>query len=290
MIMWSNGKFVKANQVSTLNWVMHYSGSAWEGIRSYEVANNGTVHPFALTDHVSRLFDSAKILRLQIPYTQDQIRQAIRDLQIKIGPVELYFRPIVYPMKDAEGKADDERVGVDIYAFELPNGFPKKGIKVQTSFKSRAYPHFEMQCKSSNNYGALEQLRRGAKNAKVHDFLLTDGHGNYTEATTANLFVVRRNKIWTPPNDGSILPGLTRAFTIEQTGAQEKKVTRPELITASEVFITGTYAEITPVVEIDGYKIGDGKPGPTTNKCREAYFHAVRNRLWLGTFGQSYYL
>lgn len=287
MILWSNGKFTEGNYVSTFNFALHYSGSVWEGIRSYRLELNKSAQLFHLTDHISRLFDSAKVMRLEIPYTQDVIREACRELQRRNGDKELYFRPIVYPLKDAESstRKNKARVGVDIYALPLKNGFKKTGIRVITSSIHRSYPEINMQCKSSPNYGALSELKDQARFVGVDDVLITDHNGHYTEASTANLFVVRRDKVWTPPNDGSILPGITRGIIMDWTKAVEKKTTKVDLITASEIFITGTYAEITPVIEVDGYKIGNGEVGGITQRMREAYFKQVRNPLWPGIGG-----
>lgn len=285
MIMWSNGFFREDPvSVSSFNWTLHYGGSAWEGIRSYR-DKDGTAQIFLLERHVERLFESAQILRLEIPYTKEQIADALVDLQGRHGNKELYFRPIVYRRKNAESNADVEpTIGVDIYAFELKNTFNKDGIKVATSSLSRNYPEFEMQCKSSNNYGQLMLLKDEATRLNVDDVLLKSRTGHYTEASTANLFVVLASgEIVTPPSDGSILPGITRSLIGQQLQAVEKPITRPDLITAQEIFITGTYAEVTPIVEFDGYVINVGKRGPVVELAQKWYDATVRRQAWPGT-------
>jgi branched-chain amino acid aminotransferase len=288
MLMWSSGGFFQEESVSvsSFNWTLHYGGSAWEGIRSYLDADQ-VAQVFMLERHIDRLLESAQILRLGVPYTKEELMTAIIDLQARHGQKELYFRPIVYRRKNVETNNDVEpHIGVDIYAFELPNTFSKEGIKVATATVSRNYPEFEMQCKSSNNYGQLMILREDAKRLGVDDVLLKSRYGHYTESSTANLFVVLSSgEIITPPSDGSILPGITRSLIGQQLQATEKVITRPDLITAQEVFITGTYAEVTPIIEFDGYVIGTGKRGPVVELAQKWYDKAVRNTAWFGGTG-----
>lgn len=287
MIMWSNGKFVKENKVSTLNWSLHYGSTVWEGIRSYKLQMNKTAQLFSLTAHIDRLFDSAKMLKMEIPYTRQEIMEACREVQRQNGNKELYFRPVVYLTRDAENDYENLTVGVDIHVMKLQNMYPKTGIRVTTSQDPRGYPAFWMQCKSSNNYGRLNLMQDAVKQMKQKDStFVVDNYGHYVEGSTANIFIFKNNTLLTPPNNGSILPGITRKWVLDQFGGAEKQLTKPDLITADEIFITGTYAEITPVIEFDGYKIGDGTVGPMTDRIRKAYLHAVRNPLWNGIFGQ----
>lgn len=284
MIMWSDGYFREDPvQVSSFNWTLHYGGSAWEGIRSYQ-DKDGMAQVFMLERHIERLLESAYILRLEVPYSKEEIMSAIVDLQGRHGQKELYFRPIVYRRKNAESNSDVEpKFGVDIYAFELKNAYNKSGIRVVTSSLTRNYPEFEMQCKSSNNYGQMLLLREEAQRLGVDEVLIKSRAGHYTESSTANLFVVLTSgEIVTPPSDGSILPGITRSLVGQQLGAVEKPITRPDIITAQEVFITGTYAEIVPIIEFDGYKISTGKRGPVVELSQKWYEKAVRHQ-WNGT-------
>lgn len=285
MIMWSNGYFREdPTPVSSFNWTLHYGGSVWEGIRSYQ-NYDGMAEIFMLERHIERLIESAQILRLDVPYTKEQLMAAIIDLQGRHGQRELYFRPIVYRRKNAESNHDIEpKIGVDIYAFELNNTFSKEGIRVVTSSLSRNYPEFEMQCKSSNNYGQIMLMRTEASKNGVDEVLLKNRNGHYTESSTANLFVVLSSgEIITPPSDGSILPGITRSLIGQQLQAVEKVVTRPDLITAQEIFLTGTYAEVTPIIEFDGYAVGLGKRGPIVELTQKWYEKAVRHLPWPGT-------
>lgn len=285
MIMWSNGYFREDPvQVSSFNWTLHYGGAVWEGIRSYR-DDHGMAQVFLLERHIDRLLESAQILRLAVPYSKEELMAAIVDLQGRHGQAELYFRPIIYRRKNAESNHDIEpKIGVDVYAFELKNEFKKDGIRVVTASMSRNYPEFEMQCKCSNNYGQMMILREEAKRLNVDDVLLKSRSGHYTESSTANLFVVLSSgEIVTPPSDGSILPGITRSLVGQQLQATEKVITRPDLITAQEIFITGTYAEVTPIIEFDGYTIGTGKRGPVVELLQKWYEKAVRGVPWPGT-------
>lgn len=287
MIMWSNGQFREdPTPVSSFNWTLHYSGAAWEGLRSYR-DGNGIANIFMVERHVDRLFESAMVLRLSIPFTKEEIKAALYDLQGRHGNKELYFRPIVYRVRNAERLAPGgQDVNVDIYAIELPNALSKEGIKVITSSLTRNYPEYEMQCKSSNNYGQIALFREEAERAGVDDVLVKTRSGHYSEASTANLFaVLSSGEIVTPPSDGSILPGITRSLLGQQLQAVEKPITRVDLITAQEVFLTGTYAEVTPIIEFDGYPIGLGKRGPLVELAQKWYEAAVRNLEWHGTPG-----
>lgn len=268
MIAIKDGKLEEVGEVPTsFNYVLQYAGPcAWEGIRSYE-QRDGSTQIFKLEEHVARLFDSAKILNFKIPYSRLEVELMIKKLVDELGGGDLYIRPIVYSSINAESaKKVDHDFKVDVYAFPLKTLHDRsKKIKVMISSFKRGYPQYQMQAKTPPNYHFLNTVRHELELAKVDDLLMTDNDGYITEATVANLFIVKNGMVFTPPNNGSILPGITRQTIIEQIkgksvslgvkGIQEKRLTRADLYTADQVFICGTYAEIVQIGEVDGREI-----------------------------------
>lgn len=283
MKVWSNG-IVRDEPVpiNSLNYGLHYaSPCVWEGIRAY-TQRDGTTHIFKLTQHISRLFDSAKIIGIEIPKTKDELIQACKDVVSACGGGELYLRPVVYSTLLAEkAKPQTQELAVDIYCFPIKSlHHDKKGVKVAISTFHRGYPQFQMQAKTAANYAVLQNAKHELIQAGVDDILLTDNDGYITEATVANIWVFKNGFAMTPPNDGSILPGITRQTVSDIIRASmpltvvEKKITRADLYTADCVILCGTYAEIVNVSEIDGRKISEDHTIFTTLK--EKYQKLVR--------------
>lgn len=266
MKAWHNGNLVDSPiNIDSFNWSLHYGSAVWEGIRSY-VDKNGKNNIFLLDEHIDRLFNSAKLLKVPMPYDKFTLMQACQAVIDANGCGENYIRPIVYYSGLAEGsKMSSPDVNVEVHSFPLESIIERKSIKALTSPKSRSYPDYWMQCKSTNNYGFFRSLEHLTKETGMDTVFLTDRNGYYTEALTANIFVVKVDKtgisLLTPPNDGNILPGLTRDFIMncvsKRTGYRiiEKKLTAADIITSDGVFICGTYAEVTPVSELDGYTL-----------------------------------
>ncbi len=274
MKTWSNGVMVEDNkEISSLNFALHYGGpTAWEGIRAYKQFD-GTTSIFKLDAHVERLFNTAKIIGFEIPYTFEEVTKAVCEAVDANGGGDLYIRPIAYPNQDAESVRPHptQEVSLDIYCFPIAklHGKRKKGIKVAISGLIRSYPHYEMQAKTSHNYHFLQATKEEMKSRGVDDVLLQDTSGHITEAPVANIFVIKKGFAITPPNDGSILPGITRECVagilsnVPKMGSNgvpslivaEKKVTKADLYTAEAVILCGTYAEIVNVLEVDGRKL-----------------------------------
>lgn len=296
MKMWSNGKIIVApKNITSLNFVLHYGSPAvWEGIRCYR-QNDGTSEIFRLHHHINRFFDSAKIINLNIPFSKSDLLEACKALIAANGGGDLYIRPIAYSNQDAESvrSKNGHAVNVDIYTFPIPPLHDRKegGIRVIVSSHRRGYPQFQMQAKTPANYTFSQLAKSEMEMAHVDDVFFMDNQGFVVEATVANIFVIKDGLVFTPPNNGSILEGITRATMLEMfldtgnlfrhhkqviQGVGEKNITRADLYTADEVFICGTYAEVVPVVEIDGRKIGDGKPGQLTKMVQNDYQKLVR--------------
>lgn len=258
---WHDGKIIEGRpNIDSFNWSLHYGGNCWEGIRSY-VGVDGETRIFMLYPHIRRLFESAKILKLRIPYSVEEIMLACVELVKKVGGGHLYIRPIVYYVGHAEStKEENLTISVDILVAKIDSS-SRMNLKVITSNKIRSYPEHLMQCKTVNNYGQLRLYSDEAKRAKVDDVLLKDHNGYYTEASSANLFIIKDGVAYTPPNNGSILSGVTRKLLMDvlpnvfETPVIEKQLTFPDLVTAHEVFLSGTFVEIQQIIDIDGYDV-----------------------------------
>lgn len=274
MKTWSDRKIIDGKApLDSFNYSLHYAGPAvWEGLRAY-VQEDGTCKVFRLREHVQRLRDSAKILGYTLPYTNAEIEQACEALVQHNGNKDLYLRPFAFLDHDAEGihSIPTKDLKLDIYCVPIPplHRDTGKGIKMVVSNVIRAYPQFNMQAKTPANYAALMQAQTIMEQTGSQDAFLVDNQGYVVEATVANFFVVKGDVIMTPPNKGSILPGITRRTIAEILGDSanmfkkykksvrvvEKDITKADLYTADCVFLCGTYAEVVKVSEIDGRAI-----------------------------------
>jgi branched-chain amino acid aminotransferase len=294
-VMWSNGSFKKGtNTISSLNSILHYAGPAvWEGIRSYKQAK-GNTEIWKLEEHIERLYNSAKILNIKIIYDKATLITACRELVKANGNGDQYIRPIIYAAEGADKvRFCDRTFNVDIYSFPVPKmKNAEKGLKMGISTQVRGFPQFNMQAKTTQNYSFVYSCGEEAARNKVDDVFLKDNNGHLVETSVANFYVIYRNTALTPPNDGSILPGITRSIVSEvildtnifyqhklsPLTLVEYKITPALLYTADEIFLCGTYAEIIPVVEVDGRVIGNGKIGKVTKLIKEQYNQMVRGR------------
>lgn len=274
MKTWSNGQIIDGKApIDSLNFALHYASPiAWEGIRAYQ-QSDGSTKIWKLKEHVDRLFDSAKILGIHIPYSKAELIKACEDVVEANGNGDRYLRPIVYTTQDAESiRAQTAMVSVDVYCFPIDGKFAqrKTEIKMAISNVIRGYPQYQMQAKTAANYSVLQMLKPFMEGLQVDDAFLLDNQGYIVEATVANVFVVKGDVIFTPPNKGSILPGITRkcigellqnsSVMMTKYGKVplviEKDITKADLYTADCVFLTGTYAEVINVLEIDRRPIG----------------------------------
>lgn len=296
MKSWTNGKIVDGKiPIDSFNYALHYAGPCvWEGMRSY-IQEDGTCKIWKLSEHIQRLHDSAKIMGFSLPYTAGQIEQACKDVVQANGNKDFYLRPVAYNAVDADGiHSAKEKINVDIYCLPVPtlHANPDKGIKVGISNLNRGYPQYQMQVKTPGNYHMLSQLRVQMKQLGTDDMFLVDNNGYITEASVANFFLIKGDVIMTPPNDGSILPGITRhsiaailsnkplMVTKFQRNPTliEKHITKADLYTADCVILCGTYAEVVLVREIDGRVIGEGEDHFYYKMLKSEYAKAVRGR------------
>lgn len=285
--IWMDGEFVpwKEAKVHVLTHALHYGTGVFEGTRAYETKKGPAV--FRLKDHVKRLFNSARIYRMEIPYTQEEIIKATKELIKKNGLKSCYIRHLVYRGYHSLGVNPFPcPVKVAIAAWEwgayLGEEALEKGVDVMVSTWHRAAPNtFPAMAKATANYanGALmkmEALEYGYEEAISLSFL-----GFVSEGSGENLFLVKDGKIYTPDIGSSILLGITRHSVIklaEDLGykVRETIIPREFLYIVDEAFFTGTAAEITPIRSIDKIVIGEGKRGPITKRLQEEFFKIVR--------------
>ena len=285
--IWFNGQLVDWDdaKIHVLSHVVHYGSSVFEGIRCYKTAKGSAV--FRLDEHVNRLFDSAKIYRMEIPYTREEIREAILET-IRVNQLAAcYIRPVVFRGYDNLG-VDPMGCPVDVviavweWGEYLGEAALKNGVSVCTSSWNRMAPNtFPALAKAGGNY-LNSQLVRIEANANGYDEGIVLGtDGLVSEGSGENIFVIKNGSIYTPESCFAILPGITRHTTItliRDLGmrVEQRGIPREFLYIADEVFFTGTAAEVTPIRAIDQVQIGCGECGPITAQIQDAFFSVVR--------------
>ena len=284
--IWMDGKLVGWDEakVHVLTHALHYGSSVFEGIRCYETSRGPAI--FRLRDHMERLERSAKIYLMELPYTVDELCQAVVETVRANGLKECYIRPIAFRGSGEMGLQALNPVQVAIAVWPwgpyLGEEGQKKGIRVRISSYVRPPPYsLPMNAKAGGHYlssilAKMEALRSGYDEA-----ILLDHRGFISEGSGENIFIVRKGILFTPPPWASILPGITRDTIMvlaRDLGFKvyEEDITRGMLYEAEEAFLTGTAAEVTPIREVDGITIGEGKPGPVTLKLQAEYKATVR--------------
>ena len=296
--IWMDGKLIgwdEAN-VHVLTHTLHYGLGVFEGIRFYETSDGKTA-VFRLKDHIQRLFDSAHVLTLQIPFSVDEIIRACKETVKVNGLKKGYLRPIAFIGDGEMGLyATQNPIRVAIIAWEwgtyLGEEGLKNGIRAKVSSFTRHHVNSTMnKAKACGNYLNSILAKREALKAGYEEAILLDAEGYVAEASGENIFIVKHGRVKTTPIGSSILGGITRDSVItllEASGVKvlQERFTRDEVYLADEVFLTGTAAEITPIRELDDRRIGVGKPGPVTRQAQETFFSIVRGenpkyRDWL---------
>jgi branched-chain amino acid aminotransferase len=284
--IWMDGKFVpwEHAQVHVLTHSLHYGLAAFEGIRCYKGKSGSAI--FRLPEHVDRLFDSAHIGMMAMPYDKKQIAEAIVET-VRVNRLEAcYIRPLVYIGYGTMGvHPGNNPVQVAIAAWKwgayLGEDALANGIRARVSSFTRHHVNVSMtKGKISGYYVNSIMAKREAKADGYDEAILLDSEGYVSEGTGENVFIVRRGTLKTTPLT-SILEGITRNSVIELARERgltvtEERFTRDEMYIADEVFVTGTAAELTPVRAIDNRTIGTGKPGPITLALQKAFFSIVR--------------
>jgi len=287
-VIWLDGEMVpwREAKIHVLTHTLHYGMGVFEGVRAYH-AEQGTA-VFRLEEHTDRLFRSAKILNMPMPYDKDEINAAtlasVRDNNLDSA----YIRPMCFYGSEGMGlRADNLKTHVMIAAWEwgsyLGADNMKNGIKVRTSSYTRHHVNITMcKAKANGNYMNSMMALQEAIACGCDEALLLDTNGFVAEGSGENFFLVRNGIIYTPELT-SALEGITRE-TVMQIAAEcgyevrEKRITRDEVYVADEAFFTGTAAEVTPIRELDGRSIGNGGRGPITEKLQSLYFDYVHGR------------
>lgn len=294
--IWFNGELVAHEDatIHVLSHVVHYGSSVFEGIRCYATERGPAV--FRLREHMRRQLDSAKIHRMDLGYSLDQLCDAVIETIADSGMEACYIRPVTFRGTGRMGVNPlHNRVETAIAVWEwgqyLGEEAVEQGVDVQVSSWQRNAPNTTPGlAKAGGNYLSSSLIKMEAiHNGFVEGIALTR-EGFLSEGSGENLFLVRDGVLFTPPTAFSILPGITRdsVMTIARERGyeiREQALPREALYVADEVFFTGTAAEITPVRSVDHYTIGEGRRGPITAELQTAYFEAVRevanSRGWL---------
>ncbi len=281
--IWFDGELVPWDQatVHVAVHALHYGSSVFEGIRTYQTADGPAV--FCLDAHINRMFNSCKIYRMAIPYTREEIKQAILDTVKTNGHQSCYIRPLVF--RGVDSLTVDPRscpVQVAIMTLEwgryLGSEAVEQGVDVGVSSWSRMAPNtFPAAAKIGGQYINSQLIAMEAHELGYAEGIALDSTGHISEGSGENIFVVNNSSIVTPPLSSSILTGVTRrcAFVLAEDlgfSISEEVIPRELLYIADEVFFTGTAAEITPGRSIDGIPIGPGHRGPVTERLQREFF------------------
>ena len=287
--IWIDGEWVDWDQanVHILTHTLHYGLGVFEGIRCY-AGVDGRSSVFRLPEHIQRLFDSAKINLMEIPFSQDELAEVTLESLRRNDLAEGYIRPIVFIGDGAMGlHPGDNPVRVGVIAWEwgsyLGDEGVERGIRAKISTFARHHVNAKMtNGKTCGDYVNSILAKREALLDGFDEATMLDTQGLVSECTGENIFVVRNGKIKTPPLY-SVLDGITRDSMIEVARrcgyvVEESQLTRDDLYVADEIFLTGTAAEVTPIREVDHRTIGEGKRGPVSEELQKAFFDIVTGK------------
>jgi len=287
--IWMDGELVdwRDAKVHVLTHTLHYGCGAFEGVRAYDTAQGTAI--FRLREHTERLFNSAKILRMRIPFDVEQVLEAQRQVVHANGLRSGYIRPLTWIGSEKLGVSPKgNRVHLMVAAWTwgayLGEEGLQRGIRVKTSSYTRHHVNITMtQAKAVSNYTNSILANMEATEEGYDEALLLDSAGFVSEGAGENLFIVRKGVVYTPDLSAGALDGITRdtVFAIcADLGVRvvEKRITRDEVYIADEAFFTGTAAEVTPIRELDRIAIGAGRRGPLTERIQAAFFDIVLGR------------
>ncbi|MGB0867284.1 MAG: branched-chain amino acid transaminase [Granulosicoccaceae bacterium] len=287
-VIWVDGEMVPWRDAKThvLTHTLHYGMGVFEGVRAYQTDKGPAI--FRLDEHTQRLFDSAKIMNMDLGFDFATINEAQRAVIRENNLGSCYLRPMAYYGSQGMGlRADNLKVHLIVAAWEwgayLGDDGLNKGIRIKTSSYTRHHPNISMcRAKANGQYINSMLALQEALTDGYDEALLLDVDGFVAEGSGENFFIVHNNTIYTP-DLSSALNGITRR-TIMSFAADlgipvvEKRITRDEVYIADEAFFTGTAAEVTPIREVDNRSIGNGTRGPITEKLQGLYFDVVQGK------------
>ena len=288
--IWMDGELVKWDDanVHVLTHTLHYGLGVFEGIRAYATSEGPGV--FRLTDHITRLFNSAKIFMIDIPFSREQIVDAVKGTIVANKLPECYIRPIVYLGYGEMGLnplpcSVNAAIAVWPWGAYLGEDGIERGVRVKVSSWQRHDPNsMPPAAKGTGMYINSSMAKVEALKAGYDEAVLLSPQGYVSECTGENIFVVRDDRITTPPVSAGALEGITQdsVLTIAQDLGVEVEyanILRSDLYTADEAFLTGTAAEVVPICSVDDRIVGDGTPGAVTRKIQDVYKAAVRGQV-----------
>ncbi|MBX3626765.1 MAG: branched-chain amino acid transaminase [Rhizobacter sp.] len=287
--IWMDGQLIdwRDARIHVLSHTLHYGCGAFEGVRAYDTVNGTAI--FRLREHTERLFNSAKILRMKIPFSIEEVIEAQRAVVKANNLKSCYLRPLTWIGSEKLGvspKGNKIHLMVAAWSWGAYLGEEglKRGIRVKTSSYTRHHVNITMtQAKAVSNYTNSILANMEATDDGYDEALLLDSAGFVSEGAGENLFVIKGGVVYTPDLSAGALNGITRntVFNIcQDLGLKlvEKRITRDEVYICDEAFFTGTAAEVTPIRELDRVQIGQGSRGPITEKIQSAFFDIVNGR------------
>ena len=287
--IWMDGKLVEWSdaKIHVLTHTLHYGTGVFEGVRAYETSDGPAI--FRLEDHTNRLFESAKLIGMQIPYDAKELNDAQSQV-VKINNLKnAYIRPMCFYGSEGMGlRADNLKVHTIVAAWDwgsyLGDDKILNGIKVKvTDFPKRCEKSMLHKAKASGNYLYSMLALKDALNSGFDEALILDIDNNVNEGSGENFFMIINNTIHTP-KDATVLNGITRQTVMKiardlNYSVEETNISVDDVKSSDEAFFTGTAAEVTPIIQVDNAKINDGKPGEITKKIQKIYFDTIRGKV-----------
>ena len=287
--IWMDGQLIdwRDAKVHVLTHTLHYGCGAFEGVRAYPTDKGTAI--FRLQEHTQRLFNSAKILRMQIPFSQEQFNEAHKQVLRENKLSSAYIRPLVWIGSEKlgvspKGNTVHAMIAAWTWGAYLGEDGLNKGIRIKTSSYARHHVNITMtQAKTVSNYTNSILANMEATDDGYDEALLLDSSGFVSEGAGENLFLVKDGVVYTPDLSAGALNGITRNTVLhicKDLGLEvvQKRITRDECYIADEMFFTGTAAEVTPIRELDRIPIGQGARGPITANIQSAFFDIVNGR------------
>jgi len=287
--IWMDGKLVEWSdaKIHVLTHTLHYGTGVFEGVRAYETSDGPAI--FRLEDHTNRLFESARLIGMKIPYDKKELNDA-QSKVVKINNLKnAYIRPMCFYGSEGMGlRADNLKVHAIIAAWDwgsyLGDDKILNGIKVKvTDFPKRSEKSMLHKAKASGNYLYSMLALKDALNSGFDEALILDVDDNVNEGSGENFFMIANNTIHTP-KDATVLNGITRQTVMKiardlNYNVEETNISVDDAKSSDEAFFTGTAAEVTPIIQVDNVKINDGKPGEITKKIQKIYFDTIRGKV-----------